>query len=356
MKRNLIVLTVAIVAMVFVPLANGQPPLNINTANTSGGCPTVWTSYDGTQIVQQCTMANAMAGIDPNDSTQHWQTVFPFFNRDHVIHSGTQQTFVPDGGALFPMTWTWPNGGSEVVPIEFTGATIAPLGSAKAVITPSTPDITATPFAVTSLSLRASDGLPDLIGEILVEKMDANGNVKTAYTSVDAATITAIPQTSWAVQLDTGYSDEDTLITFLNPDRSPATVTVSFWNGYNDQPNFATREATEVYATTTITVPAAEGGPGRRPFIARRPPVEGPAKGRATLDVGSFCSQDVACSGYLNNPANDWKPNNAGPGTASLAVISSSSPVQVQLVRVINNPDGSSVAVGAYAFPLIPQQ
>ncbi len=353
-QKNVLIGVIVFLAMTILPLASGQT-WNPGQANTSGGCPVAPVAGLAPGVTAlQCTTAPAMAGIDQTNSADYWQSKVSMLNRDRSKHSGTDQTFNLSGSALFPMTWTLSNGGSLVVPIELMGGDIAPFGSTSWVLTGATPSAIATPFAYTYLAMQGPDGLPDLVGETLVEKLDADGNAKTAYSIVDPATIVALG-TSFGVPLDIGYENEDTLITFLNPSQFPAIVTVSLWNGNNDQPDFATREATEVYATTqSITVPAASEGPARRPLFVRRPPVEEPTKGKATLDVGSFCSTDVACSGYISNPANYW-PTGQGPGTDSLAVIASSSPVQVRVVRVITNPDGTSIPVGAYAFPLIPQ-
>jgi len=343
-------------AMVGLPSAKGQV-WSITTGITSGGCPTLTVPSSGA-IVQQCAMANAMAGIDSNDSNNSWRTTFRLFNRDRVAHNGTEQSFVPDGSSPYSATWMSPIGISEVT-TGYEGPGIAPLGSYRFILTGATSTTLASPpIAVTLTALKGSDGLPVLIGETLVEQVDVDGNTLKAYAVADPATIITTPGTSFGVQMDVGYSDENTLIVLQNPERTAATVQISFWAGWNDLSDFAVREATEVFATTTITVPPATEQI-RRPLFARPGrPVGGTTDGQATFDFGSFCSADANCQKFLETGTAvnglTW-PSGTGPGTQTLVVFTSNTPVIPRVSRVIVNPDESRVTVSGFAFPLIPQ-
>jgi hypothetical protein len=356
--RTVIVFAIAIIiASACMPSARGQQlTWNPNVGNTAGGCPIVEVITQPSLIIgQQCAMSNNMAGIDPStplvgadglptdpSTILTWRTTFRFFNRDIKVHSGTQQTFSPDGSTLFPVMWTWPTGASSVVPVEITGAGIAPLGTARQVLTGATSTTVAKPFAVTSLALMCPDGRPCLVGETFVEQVDAAGNTKVAYSAADRATYSSAPGTSFAVQLDVGYWTSDTTLIFLNPTYDIANVTVLFYTGYSDASDFATREK-EVFATTTVFVQPSFGWFGW-PFFM----------GFGALGVNGFCHADAACQNFLNT-GQTWQTG-LGPGTESLAVISSNVPVMVGVVRSVLNPDGSTVQVGAPAFPLIPPQ
>ena len=360
--RTVIGFAIAIlVASASLPSARGQLTWNPMVGNTAGGCPIVEvisqpSSQPPVVIGQQCSTENNMAGIDPGtplvgtdglptdpSTILTWKTTFRLFNRDTKVHSGTQQTFSPDGSTLFPVMWTFPTGVSQVVPIELTGGSIAPLGSARFVLTGATPTTVVAPFAVTSLAMMGADGMPDLVMETLVEQVDAAGNTKVAYDSADRATVSPAPGKSFGVQMDVGYPGQNTTLVFLNPTYSMATVSVALWNGFNDQPDFATRQATEVFATKTVLVEPSFGWFGW-PFFM----------GFGALDIGNFCANDVPCESFISTPQNAWKSGSA-PGTETLAVVSSNVPVMAFAIRTITNPDGSAIQVGGYAFPLIPQ-
>jgi len=361
------VILAAVSAAACLPSARGQLVWNPQVGDTAGGCPIVEVITSPSLVIgQQCSMANAMAGIDPStplagadglptdpSTILTWRTTFRFFNRDHVVHNGTQQTFSPDGSTLFPVMWTNATGGSNQT-TSIMGQEIAPLGSTKFVLSGLIPTTVASPFAVTSLALLCGDGGPCLVGETLVEQVDAAGNTKQAYTAADRATYSATPGNSFGAQMDVGCSGQsgqflycpkqDTTLIFLNPTNGIATVTVALWNGYNTVSDFATREATQVFATTTVVVQPSFGWFGW-PFFM----------GFGAIDIGNFCANDAACESFISNPANAWK-SGAPAGTSTLAVVTSDVPVIALAIRTINNPDGSNLQVGGYAFPLIPQQ
>jgi len=310
-------------------------------ANTSGGCPAVMTQSNGL-VALQCTMANAMVGIDPSTppvdangaSTDPskiltWKTTFRYFNRDIVAHTGTYETFLPDGSAPYWATYTFPSG-SIGATYGQEGGGMAPLGSGRAIFTGATPTTIASPFAVTLLAAQSTvDQLPDLVGETLVQQVDTNGNIRQSYAVADRATVTNASGTAFGVQMDVGYPNQDTALIISNPDPSAlATVTVALWNGANDTADYAVRQK-EVYATATISV-----APGTS----------------VSKTVSDLFSIDSNYQSFLAGTT----PSGATPGTGTLAVITSDVPVGVGAVHIDINPDRSVVRTMGYAFPLIP--
>jgi len=319
MTRILVVLVTLVSS-----LAIGQ------TANTSGGCPQVMTTPTGGAGLQ-CTMANAMVGVDAADSTLTWRTTFRFFNRDTVAHSGMEQTVSPDGSEQFPVMWSIPSGGTGVW-TNGGGGGIAPIGGTWVIFTGATPTTIATPFAVTLLALQASDKLPALVGETLVQQFDAAGNIKRSYAVADPATVTNAPGTVFGVQVDAGYPGQDVALIVTNPDPSAmATVTVAIWNGYNDTADYVIRRQKESVASVQVFV-----APGTT----------------VSQTVSQIFANDSAYQSFVSAPA--W-PTGAPNGTASIAVVASNVPVNVGAIRVNINPDQTMIMTPGFAFPLVPQ-
>jgi len=309
-------------------------------ANTSGGCPAVMTQSNGL-VALQCTMANAMVGIDPSTppvdangaSTDPskiltWKTTFRAFNRDAVVHTGAFETFLPDGSAPYYATYIAAYG-SLGVTYGFAGASVAPLSSGRIVFAGAAPTTIASPFAVTLLTAQSTvDQLPDLVGETLVQQVDANGNIKQSYAAADRATVTNASGTAFGVQMDVGYPNQDTALIISNPDPSAqATVTIALYaeTGTTD---YTVRQK-EAYATATLSV-----APGAS----------------ISKTVSDLFSTDPNCQSFLSGTT----PSGATPGTGTLAVITSDVPVGVGAVHIDINPDRSVVRTMGYAFPLIP--
>jgi hypothetical protein len=206
------------------------------------------------------------------------------------------------------------------------------MNSVRLTFTGATPTTVATPFPVVLMAAKSTvDPLPDFLGETLVQQVDAAGNVKKSYAVADPATITTKPGTAFGVQMDVGYPNQDTTLTFSNPGVGTAMVTIALYNGYNDTTSWPARQM-EVAAWVKIFLD---------PMTS------------TSRTISDLFAQNQPYQSFIAAPA--WPLGDLN-GTQALAQITSDLPVNVGVTRILINPDQTQVLTQGFAFPLIPQQ
>jgi hypothetical protein len=194
---------------------------------------------------------------------------------------------------------------------------VVPISSQRFILTGASATAVASPFAMVFGAVQSTtDGLPFMIGEILVQQTDANGNVKRSYAVADPATITVVPQTAFGVQIDAGYANQDTALVLGNPASTAVTVTVTLYNGDGDMPR-----SQDIYGTAQISLASGAS---------------------ISKTISEIFAGNSSYENFLKGMS----------GAESLAIVTSTIPINVGVVHIDLNPDGTTVYTPAFAFPL----